>query len=88
MDNDGGRAFPSDEYNVNFGHDSGRYEICQQHPGMSLRDWFAGQALNGWAAGRNGPATFEIDSNPRAVASACYRYADAMLEARKAVPIG
>lgn len=58
------------------------------HPGMSLRDWFAGQALVGVNAS---PALFE------AVTSACagsgahyerlarhaYMQADAMLEARK-----
>jgi hypothetical protein len=58
--NDGGPAFPRHAYD---GHD-----------GMSLRDWFAGQALAGLLA-----HTGESERN-RAVAA--YRYADAMLRAR------
>jgi hypothetical protein len=52
--------------------------------GMSLRDWFAGQALNGWAAGRNKVMINEglEDSMSYHVAESCYRYADAMLAAR------
>ena len=44
--------------------------------GMTLRDWFAGQVLNGLFAGNNtgGP----ID----ALAERAYIYADAMLDAR------
>jgi hypothetical protein len=47
---------------------------------MSLRDWFAGMALQGYLAGRNNNPEREtlID---RAVKS-CYQYADAMLAAR------
>ena len=43
--------------------------------GMSLRDWFASQALVGLLAA---PV---VPDEPRAVLA--YRYADAMLEARK-----
>lgn len=43
--------------------------------GMSLRDWFAGQALAQLA--RHGP-----DATSEAVAFACYRQADAMLAQR------
>jgi hypothetical protein len=50
--------------------------------GMSLRDWFAGQALMGWAAGRNRPIDHEA-SEPASVARSCYAYADAMLRARE-----
>ncbi|HKE44223.1 MAG TPA: hypothetical protein VKB41_06755 [Steroidobacteraceae bacterium] len=46
------------------------------HPGMTLRDWFAGQALLGVIArGVKSPAA--------EVAEAAYEYADAMLEARQ-----
>lgn len=47
--------------------------------GMSLRDWFAGQALAG-AIGRipHAATTF----NPEACASDCYRIADFMLAER------
>jgi hypothetical protein len=46
--------------------------------GMTLRDWFAGQALAGLLA-----HTGESERN-RAVAA--YRYADAMLRAREVEP--
>jgi len=45
--------------------------------GMTLRDWFAGQALAGMLAHGIGP------SGPADVAWAAYQAADAMLEARK-----
>ena len=44
-------------------------------PGMSLRDWFAGQALAGCAVD---------EAHPNLVAQWCYRIADAMLAAREA----
>jgi len=63
--------------------------------GMSLRDHFAGLALQGWAAGRNDQASMHRvtegpngeggGSLPANVANACYRYADAMLQERKRV---
>lgn len=63
-------------------------------PGMSLRDWFAGQALNGLLAGeqnsaysdREGKSVDEWRANIRNMNAAyCYQMADAMLAARKAV---
>ena len=42
-----------------------------------LRDWFAGKALAGLLVDS------EADCRPESVAQACYRYADAMLTARK-----
>jgi hypothetical protein len=52
--------------------------------GMSLRDYFAAAALNGYLAGPNNtrgenPMNFEADRAARD----CYKYADAMLAARK-----
>jgi hypothetical protein len=76
--NGGGRAFPQIEYALNEGHYDGRYLIYAQHPGMSLRDYFAGQAL---AALGYGVATHQID---RHVAKDAYAFADAMLAAREA----
>lgn len=45
--------------------------------GMTLRDWFAGQALAGLLA------ESMHDCGPSGIAHDCYQYADAMLEARK-----
>ena len=63
--NDGGPAFPRHAYD---GHD-----------GMTLRDWFAGQALAGLLAkyGTGGAALLAKD---------CYEHADAMLRAREVKP--
>lgn len=51
----------------------------KNHPsGMTLRDWFAGQALiHIQAADKDGIM------GPEITAFACYRLADAMIEARK-----
>lgn len=65
---DGGPAFPVGELGVN------------GHYGMSLRDWFAGQALVGIFAYR---AQHDVGLVPREVAEDAYETADAMLEARK-----
>ena len=43
--------------------------------GMSLRDWFAGMALSG--------ATYRSSTELASLTAACYRVADAMIEARK-----
>lgn len=62
---DGGPAFPP--------------HPGSQHQGMSLRDWFAGQAAVGltWQAG--GPWEQEADN----IARGAYVMADAMLAARE-----
>lgn len=64
----GGQAFPTEG-----GSDSGLYP----DPGMSLRDWFAGQALAATAEIHNG-----IGVDPRGIAIAAYQFADAMISAR------
>jgi hypothetical protein len=46
-------------------------------PGMTLRDWFAGQALAGFMANTQRPTTIAEDD-----AVWCYRIADAMLAER------
>lgn len=66
--------------------------ICELHNAddytdEQILDWLAGQALAGWAAGRNnGDASWnrsEGSSEPSFVAESCYRYADAMMAERK-----
>ena len=66
--NDGGQAFP-------MGHH--RDGNSADHGGMTLRDWFAGQALIGIAMLETS-RTFDED------AANAYKYADAMLKARDA----
>lgn len=63
---DGGNAFPSPDR-------SGRWGQPESSAGMTLRDWFAGQALAGMSGG----------PNPANAASLAYQYADAMVAARK-----
>jgi len=71
--NDGGRAFPARvmvrEYDA---------MVPVYHGGMSLRDWFAGQAMTAlcaWAA--TGGAMTAND-----IAEEAYKYADAMIAER------
>lgn len=70
--NDGGPAFPSKANNTD------KFE------GMSLRDWFAGQALAGILAS---PNTIKINDEPigsaNEYADVAYGVADVMLERRK-----
>ena len=80
---DGGPAFPQI---TELG------DIATTSGGMSLRDWFAGQAL---AALLSSPASLASisqiarENNSRAIkvlAEASYEYSDAMLAAREAQP--
>ena len=83
MKSDGGPAFPQHDLSsygigpamrgyVPGEEESGRYEV----EGMSLRDWFAGQAINGLLSAGVGTASEKIASD------AAYRVADAMLSRR------
>jgi len=69
MDKDGGPAFPCDS--------------MKQFPtqeGMSLRDWFAGQALAGIMA--NSKLMIVLDEKKQDPASCAYQMADFMLNER------
>lgn len=68
----GGPAFPLE--NPRFLEDG---DLFKQFPGMSLQDWFAGQALIGIVAGS---AVFGDDKG--AQAREAYDYADALLAER------
>jgi pyruvoyl-dependent arginine decarboxylase (PvlArgDC) len=75
---DGGTAFPSittSARQVENLHTQW-YSHVQSVGGMSLRDWFAGQALAGYLSESN---SF---SDPDKVAEFAYEYADAMLARR------
>lgn len=76
---DGGPAFPR-----------GDQSQCEPEGGMSLRDYFAGEALKGVASSDpeavtgSSSRTSHDDSAERAnVARSCYEMADAMLKARR-----
>ena len=69
--NDGGPAFAGSIGNVPAG------QWASAHQGMSLRDWFAGLAMNGYLANSNGGDDIE----GRVVYA--YEVADGMLRARE-----
>jgi len=68
MEYDGGLAFP----------DPARASGHPMESGMSLRDWFAGQALAGLLAYPENGEWFK----PTSLARAAYDYADAMIAER------
>lgn len=75
----GGPAFPTDP-NTQIG--------VSAHHGMTLRDWFAGQALAGLTGNQEQIDAFVSRRDgaagvPALVSRLSYMYADAMLEARK-----
>jgi hypothetical protein len=73
--NTGGPAFPTweqDEYGSKFFNE-----------GMTLRDYFAAKALQGWLTTYTGDVTCFMVSTT-AVAKFSYQMADAMLKAREA----
>ena len=77
---DGGLAFPCP-----------LGESCEWHhgqSGMSLRDWFAGQALVGLLAeaAKGNEDLDNIVGDYEQCAGTCYLYADHMLAARKVAP--
>jgi hypothetical protein len=70
---DGGSAFPGVKTVI------GMIEP-QPTPGMSLRDWFAGQALTGMLLA---PTAVPRDRAAEIIARSAYAMADALLAARK-----
>jgi hypothetical protein len=84
---DGGPAFP---HNITVRHPCN--ELLDEHlkfDGMTLRDWFAGQALPAKIADAEAfndscrASNISTRITHDYVAQSCYRYADAMLAARK-----
>ena len=76
---DGGPAFPLNP-EVNFSH---KGEVYPEAMGMSLRDWFAGQALMSMLTSPTQIKEGSCESYDLA-ARLSYRFADAMLAAREA----
>jgi len=74
---DGGSILPVMRSNC------GGYGIAPHSDGLTIRDWFAGMALQGEIASPTS-GIFEADSITfQEVAWDCYRFADAMLAARE-----
>lgn len=69
---DGGSAFPSSDFDG---------EDHWPKGGMSLRDWFAGMALQGYMAGTRENEPWELCFGEAAVH--CFQVADAMIKERK-----
>lgn len=81
--NDGGPAFPTADSAENQNFPGIRNNHAS--PGMSLRDWFAGQALLGDLASQSEATGEWPNNNPDMdvkLAARCYRFADAMLAYR------
>lgn len=76
-DKTGGAAFPSDKVSCVSCPDCGKRYLSVPQQGMTLRDWFAGQALVGWLSDPNN--THDADT----ISRCCYEYADAMLAERE-----
>jgi hypothetical protein len=86
--NDGGPAFPGFSNTSGYGNvkpfimPSGEVVWQEHSPGMTLRDWFAGQALAGFSADMKSWRFKDDQLTPQEVARMCYVSADAMLAAR------
>lgn len=58
-------------------------EPCEPHFGMTLRDWFAGQALAGMLPNEDMPwSSDHAEIEASTIANAAYELADAMLAER------
>lgn len=78
---DGGPAFPATPELLTVREDGSAEPLS--FPGMSLRDWFAGQALAGVAQAAHAGGGYGFLEHKDLVAQYAYAMADAMLEARK-----
>ena len=85
--NDGGPAFPINSAQLD---ESGAYTVLK--PGMSLRDWFAGMAMQALLASTGHDtqsiallvtATEQDQAVDETLAGRAYDFADAMLAARE-----
>jgi hypothetical protein len=74
--NTGEPAFPSGLIDPSTPEDA----VQSLHNGMTLRDYFAAKAMQGYASS----ADWRIDMGPEETAFAAYKQADAMLKAREA----
>lgn len=82
---DGGPAFPRAGYGTYTGSLTNKTAENAPQPGMTLRDYFAAQALAGWLATYGAEAGHPaVDPRyPARIAEYSYTMADAMLAARR-----
>lgn len=79
--NDGGPAFPQHGWSSN---PEALRRMKETGGGMTLRDWFAGQAMTGWLASYSGLSVHPAaDETHASLATYSYAIADAMLAARE-----
>jgi hypothetical protein len=79
---DGGPAFPCD--NITRRDEKGKFFGAEVSiSGMSLRDHFAGLALQSLSAAVQDESITTLEDRAEDTARACYTIADAMLKARK-----
>lgn len=71
---DGGPAFPIQSHVLPNG------EVRSEHPGMALRDWFAGKALQGFASN---PDPQCCQATAAKMCDWAYDWADTMMERRE-----
>ena len=86
---DGGQAFPSKKMElIESAQQQGRVPQEVHYPGMSLRDYFAGQMMSGVISNEVLWKTYYELATKRgwditkAVAVSCYEYADALITER------
>lgn len=85
MKNDGGPAYPFEGKIMNQPYDPGSTNVVPpfayfpSSPGMTLRDWFAGQALRSLFRFNR---YRELITDPAQAANNAYAFADAMLAER------
>ena len=82
--NNGGPAFPTQQKTGGafLGSDGLLHDETLQMGGMSLRDWYAGQALAGLIACPDSPDAKDWPEMTSKTASFAYDYADAMIAVR------
>ena len=80
--NDGGPAFPRP---MGHNHPDAESEMSSESQrGMTMRDWFAGQTVEGYYAMMSRPDFDIAESKLSDIATRAFRQSDAMLKAREA----